>query len=109
MSRSGRVRVLIIGYRKFSELINAVMPEFEQDAEVTIVESVANANTSYHSLIERHAPDVVASAGSNAAYLDCIKVAGYQGLSGVLGFDRMDPLAGFTYGVYQWPAPGILK
>ena len=69
MSRSGRVRVLIIGYRKFSELINAVIPEFEQDADVTIVESVANANTSYVSLIERHRPDVVASAGSNAAYL----------------------------------------
>lgn len=69
MSRSGRVRVLIIGYRKFSELINAVMPEFEHDAEVTIVESVANANTDYRSLIERHSPDVVASAGSNAAYL----------------------------------------
>jgi propionate catabolism operon transcriptional regulator len=72
MSSAGsqKVRVLIIGYRRFSELINAVMPEFEDEAEVTIVESVASGNTEYHTLVARHAPDVVASAGSNAAYLN---------------------------------------
>ena len=72
MSRNGsqKVRILIIGYRKFSELINAVTPEFEDEAEVTIVESVASGNTEYHTLVARHSPDVVASAGSNAAYLN---------------------------------------
>ncbi|TDG11421.1 sigma-54-dependent Fis family transcriptional regulator [Seongchinamella unica] len=45
------------------------MPEFADEAEVTIVESVASHNTEYHSLVARHNPDVVASAGSNAAYL----------------------------------------
>ena len=64
-----KVRVLIVGYRKFSELINAIMPEFADEAEVTIVESVASRDTEYHSLVARHNPDVVASAGSNAAYL----------------------------------------
>lgn len=65
----GKVRILVVGYRKFSELINAVMPEFDDEAEVTIVDSVAGANDEYHSLVARQAPDVVASAGSNAAYL----------------------------------------
>ena len=64
-----KVRILIVGYRKFSELINAIMPEFADEAEITIVESVASRNTEYHSLVARHQPDVVASAGSNAAYL----------------------------------------
>lgn len=64
-----KVRVLLIGYRKFSEMVNAIMVEFEAEANVTIVESVANHDTQYHSLIAQHNPDVVASAGSNAAFL----------------------------------------
>ena len=67
--RNSKVKVLLVGYRKFSELINAVVHEFEDQAEVTIVESVANGNTDYRSLVALHEPDVVASAGSNAAYL----------------------------------------
>ncbi len=71
MSRtvSNKVKVLIIGYRKFSELITAVIPEFADEADITIVESLAHGNTEYHSLVSRLEPDVVASAGSNAAYL----------------------------------------
>jgi propionate catabolism operon transcriptional regulator len=64
-----KVRILIVGYRKFSELINSVMADFADRAEITIVESVASKNVEYASLIEQHQPDVVASAGSNAAYL----------------------------------------
>lgn len=67
--RPDRVKILIVGYRKFSELINAVSPEFSDEAEVTIFESLAHGNAEYHSLVARHGPDVVASAGSNAAYL----------------------------------------
>ena len=71
MSRSAnnKVKVLIVGYRKFSELITAVIPEFAEEADITIVESLAHGNTEYHSLVSRLEPDVVASAGSNAAYL----------------------------------------
>ena len=69
-AESQKVRILMVGYRKFSELINTVTPEFSVDAEVTIVESVANSNTEYHTLVTQHKPDVVASAGSNAAYLN---------------------------------------
>jgi propionate catabolism operon transcriptional regulator len=65
----GRVRILVVGYRKFSELINVLLPEFEQDVAVTIVESIATGDTDYSGLVERHRPDVVISAGSNAAYL----------------------------------------
>jgi len=67
---SRRARILLVGYRKFSELINAVLPDYEDDAEVVIVESVASRAVDYHELVRQHRPDVVASAGSNAAYLE---------------------------------------
>lgn len=65
-----RVKVLIVGYRKFSELINALTPEFADAADITIVESVASKDVEYETLIKQHQPDIVASAGSNAAYLN---------------------------------------
>ena len=65
-----RVKVLIVGYRKFSELINTLTPEFAEVADITIVESVASKDVEYETLIKQHQPDVVASAGSNAAYLN---------------------------------------
>ncbi|MFN2328649.1 MAG: sigma 54-interacting transcriptional regulator [Chromatocurvus sp.] len=64
-----RVNVLVVGYRKFSELINALLPEFADEAEVSIVESVASEQRDYSDLVKRYAADVVVSAGSNAAYL----------------------------------------
>jgi propionate catabolism operon transcriptional regulator len=66
---SNRARILLIGYRKFSELINSVLPEYQDEAEIVIVESVASGSVDYHALVREHRPDVVASAGSNAAYL----------------------------------------
>ena len=66
---NNRVRILLIGYRKFSELITAVMPEYAQEAEIVIVDSVASGSVDYHALVREHRPDVVASAGSNADYL----------------------------------------
>jgi propionate catabolism operon transcriptional regulator len=65
-----RVRILLVGYRKFSELIHAILPEYGDDADVTIVESVASASVNYQALLREHRPDVVASAGANAAYLE---------------------------------------
>ncbi|MEE4279648.1 MAG: sigma 54-interacting transcriptional regulator [Halieaceae bacterium] len=67
---SRRARILLVGYRKFSELINAVLPDYEAEAEVVIVESVASGSVDYHALLRQYRPDVVASAGSNAAYLE---------------------------------------
>lgn len=66
---SNRARILLIGYRKFSELINSVLSEYDDDAEIIIVESVASGAVDYHALVKEHQPDVIASAGSNAAYL----------------------------------------
>jgi propionate catabolism operon transcriptional regulator len=66
---SERVKVLVVGYRKFSELINALLPEFEDEADIAIVESVASEQRDYGALVREHAADVVVSAGSNAAYL----------------------------------------
>jgi propionate catabolism operon transcriptional regulator len=64
-----RVKILIVGYRKFSELINSIKSDFSDRAEITIVESVARENVEYENLVKKYQPDVVASAGSNAAYL----------------------------------------
>ena len=64
-----RVNVLVVGYRKFSELINALLPEFADEADVVIVESVASDQRDYSEMVKRYAADVVVSAGSNAAYL----------------------------------------
>lgn len=66
---SNRARILLIGYRKFSELINSVVAEYKDEAEIIIVESVASGSVDYHALVKEHQPDVVASAGSNAAFL----------------------------------------
>lgn len=66
---SDRARILLIGYRKFSELINAVLPDYRSEAEIVIVESVASRSVDYRALVREHRPDVVASAGSNATYL----------------------------------------
>ena len=64
-----RARILLIGYRKFSELITAVMPEYEEQAEIRLEESVASGDVDYQALVQEHQPDVVASAGANAVYL----------------------------------------
>ncbi len=66
---SRRARILLVGYRKFSELINAVLPEYEAEAEIALVESVASGGVDYQALVREHRPDAVASAGSNAVYL----------------------------------------
>jgi propionate catabolism operon transcriptional regulator len=64
-----KVVILLVGYRKFSELIHTVMPEFVDEAIMTTVECIAKRDTEYDSLVAQHKPDVVASAGSNAAFL----------------------------------------
>ncbi|WOJ96357.1 sigma 54-interacting transcriptional regulator [Congregibacter brevis] len=66
---SSRARILLIGYRKFSELINSVLPDYKDEAEIIIVESVASGSVDYQALVKEHKPDVIASAGSNAAFL----------------------------------------
>ncbi len=64
-----RPRLLVVGYRKFSELVNSVVAEFDDMLDVTIVDSVASKTTSYDELVTQYQPDVLASAGANASYL----------------------------------------
>ena len=66
---SARVRILLIGNRKFSELINSILPEYADEADITLIESVASASVDYQALVAKYRPDVIASAGSNATYL----------------------------------------
>lgn len=61
--------VLVIGYRKFSQLINTVVPEFEEVASIKITDYVFEKDMPIGDLVVRNRADVVVSAGSNAAYL----------------------------------------
>jgi propionate catabolism operon transcriptional regulator len=62
-------RVLVVGYRKFAQLMNTVVPEFRTRADLRIIEHIFDADGVIGDLVGRHRADVVVSAGANAAYL----------------------------------------
>jgi len=64
-----RPGVLVVGYRKFAQLMNTVVPEFRARAELRIIEHIFDADGVIGDLVGRHRADVVVSAGANAAYL----------------------------------------
>jgi len=68
-ARRARVPALCDHPMRLPLQTKVLFSEFEQDVEVTIVESIASSDTDYSGLVKRHRPDVVISAGSNAAYL----------------------------------------
>lgn len=61
--------ILVIGYRKFSQLIHTVIPRFESQAQIKIVDHVFEHDIDIGAVIERNNADVVVTAGTNAAYL----------------------------------------
>ncbi|WP_179957546.1 sigma 54-interacting transcriptional regulator [Exilibacterium tricleocarpae] len=62
-------RVLIFGYREFSHLVSSLLAEFQTRAEFRIVDSIVDSFADLSTHIADFSPDVVVSAGSNAAYL----------------------------------------
>jgi len=66
---SAQPRILIVGYRKYSQLMNTVVPEFRDRADIRILEHVLAAEVGMDELVQRQGADVVISAGANAAYL----------------------------------------
>jgi propionate catabolism operon transcriptional regulator len=64
-----RPRVLIVGYRKFGQLMNAVADEFRERADIRIVEHLMGGDEPSGSVLGQEGVDVVISAGANAAWL----------------------------------------
>ncbi|MDH5434400.1 MAG: sigma 54-interacting transcriptional regulator [Gammaproteobacteria bacterium] len=62
-------KVLIIGYQEFSRLVSSNLAHFKDVADFKIVDIIIGSSTDVLKHIEEYQPDVVVSAGSNAAYL----------------------------------------
>jgi transcriptional regulator, propionate catabolism operon regulatory protein len=62
-------KILVVGYRKFSQLMNTVAPEFRDSADIRILEHLMAADVGMGEIVERMAAEVVISAGANGAYL----------------------------------------
>lgn len=72
MNRASAVmkpRILLLGFRRFSELVYSVMDQFASEAELAFHDTVASDKIDYQALLDRYHPDVIMSAGANAAFL----------------------------------------
>ena len=68
-SSSDKVKVLIFGYKEFSQLMSSIFPAYLQRAHFKIVDAIVGSVGEIQQHIDDFHPDVVVSAGSNAAYL----------------------------------------
>ncbi|MFM7273348.1 MAG: PrpR N-terminal domain-containing protein, partial [Gammaproteobacteria bacterium] len=66
---AARPRVLVVGYRKFGELMNVVAEEFRDRAEIRIVEHLMIGDEPSGAVLGREGADMVISAGANATWL----------------------------------------
>lgn len=64
-----RPKILIFGYQEFSRLVTRSIGNFQGLAEFKIVDIIVGSSTDVFKHIENFKPDVVISAGSNAAHL----------------------------------------
>ena len=64
-----RPRVLIVGYRKFGQLMNAVADEFRERADIRVIEHLMGGDEPSGTVLGQEGADVVISAGANAAWL----------------------------------------
>ena len=69
MLRTPAVKILIFGYKEFSQLMGSVLPEFSELAEFKVVDAILGSLSEIEAHITEFQPDAVISAGSNAAYL----------------------------------------
>lgn len=68
-SSSDKVKVLIFGYKEFSQLMSSIFPAYTPRAQFKIVDAIVGSVGEIQQHIDDYHPDVVVSAGSNAAYL----------------------------------------
>lgn len=62
-------RILILGFRRFSELVYSVSGKYADQIALSFHDLAAPNKIDFQALVDRHHPDVVMSAGANAAYL----------------------------------------
>ncbi|MBC6428170.1 MAG: sigma 54-interacting transcriptional regulator [Cellvibrionales bacterium] len=65
-------KILIVGYRKFSQLMSVVHPEFAGQAHFEIADHILTQDSSVDELVEGKDADLVISAGANASYLQSL-------------------------------------
>jgi propionate catabolism operon transcriptional regulator len=68
-TKSQPIRVLIFGHKEFSQLMTSVLPEFGEQAKFKLFDAIVGSVTEIDEHISSFLPDVIVSAGSNAAYL----------------------------------------
>ena len=64
-----KVKILIFGYKEFSQLMNSVLNEYQHIASFKTVDAILVSVNEVVDQVKAFSPDVVVSAGSNAAYL----------------------------------------
>ena len=68
-SKPQEVRILIFGHKEFSQLMTSVLPEFGVQAKFKLFDAIVGSVSEIDEHISSFLPDVIVSAGSNAAYL----------------------------------------
>ena len=63
------VKILIFGHKEFSQLMTSVLPEYSDQAKFKLVDAIVGSVSEIDQHISQFLPDVIVSAGSNAAYL----------------------------------------
>ncbi|MEQ9465094.1 MAG: sigma 54-interacting transcriptional regulator [Haliea sp.] len=61
--------VLVVGFRKFSQLVSVVSPEFSPQAHIEVLDFVFEKDVTINDILQYQHADVIVSAGSNSAYL----------------------------------------
>ncbi|PLW83027.1 hypothetical protein CWI75_06260 [Kineobactrum sediminis] len=69
LARDYRPTILVVGFRKLSQLISVVSPEFASSARIEILDFVFEKDVTINSILQYQHADVVVSAGSNSEYL----------------------------------------
>ncbi len=70
MYQTSKVRILIFGHKEFSQLLSSVLGEFNDQAQCRIVDAIVGTIDEANKHVSLFNPDLVISAGSNAAYLE---------------------------------------
>lgn len=65
-----KLRILIFGHKEFSQLLSSVLGEFSAEADCKIVDAIVGTIDEANAHVSVFSPDLVISAGSNAAYLE---------------------------------------
>lgn len=69
LTQDYRPTILVVGFRKLSQLISVVSPEFSSLARIEILDFVFEKDVTINSILQYQHADVVVSAGSNSGYL----------------------------------------